>query len=61
MEADCAGSKKDFKYKISLCKKEAKETCHWLRVVAKANSPYINHCRKLWKEAHELTLIFNKK
>ncbi len=60
MEADCADSKKDFKYKISLCKKEAKETCHWLRMTAKANPEYINQCRKLWKESHELTLIFSK-
>jgi four helix bundle protein len=60
MEADCADSKKDFKYKISLCKKEAKETCHWLRMIAKANPEYINQCRKLWKESHELTLIFSK-
>ena len=60
MEADCADSKKDFKYKISLCKKEAKETCHWLRMIAKANHAHINQCRKLWKEAHELTLIFSK-
>ncbi len=60
MEADCADSKKDFRYKISLCKKESKETCHWLRMIAKANSEYINQCRKLWQEAHELTLIFSK-
>ena len=26
MEADCADTKKDFKYKIGLCKKEAKES-----------------------------------
>ncbi len=36
MEADAAESKKDFRHKISLCKKEAKETMHWLRMVAKA-------------------------
>ncbi|MEA2020167.1 MAG: hypothetical protein U9M98_00350 [Patescibacteria group bacterium] len=28
MEADGAESKKDFKHKIALCKKEAKETKH---------------------------------
>lgn len=37
MEADCADTKKDFRYKISLCKKEAKESTHWLRMIAKAN------------------------
>jgi four helix bundle protein len=60
MEADCADSKKDFIYKISLCKKESKETCHWLRMIAKANPEYINQCRKLWQGSHELTLIFSK-
>lgn len=60
MEADCADSKKDFKYKISLCKKESKETCHWLRMVAKGNPEQIKQCRKLWQESHKLTLIFSK-
>jgi len=36
MEADCAESKKDFRHKIGICKKEAKETTHWLRMMAKA-------------------------
>jgi len=59
MEADGAESKKDFKHKIALCKKEAKETTHWFRMIAKANSDRKEKCRKLWKEAHELTLIFS--
>lgn len=60
MEADAAESKKDFQHKIILCKKEAKETLHWLRMIAKANPDKKDGCRKLWKEAHELTLIFSK-
>lgn len=32
-EADGAESKKDFKHKLGICKKEAKETKHWLRLV----------------------------
>lgn len=59
MEADGAESRKDFFYKISLCKKEAKETMHWFRMIAKANSGKSDECRKLWKESHELTLIFS--
>src|SRR5437868_5721935 len=31
-EADDAESKKDFRHKIALCKKEARETKHWLRM-----------------------------
>jgi four helix bundle protein len=59
MEADGAESGKDFKHKIAICKKEAKETRHWLRMIAKANPDELNDCRNLWKEAHELTLIFS--
>jgi len=59
MEADGAESKKDFRHKISICKKEAKETMHWLRMMAKASATDTGQCRKLWKEVHELTLIFS--
>lgn len=58
MEADAAESKKDFRHKIGLCKKESKETMHWLRMIATANPNKRDECRKLWKECHELTLIF---
>ncbi len=37
MEADCAETTKDFKYKISLCKKESKKSTHWLSMIAKTN------------------------
>jgi four helix bundle protein len=59
MEADGAESKKDFQHKISLCKKESKETTHWLRMIAKANPARKDYCRKLWQETHEHTLIFS--
>lgn len=59
MEADAAESKKDFFYKIGICKKESKETMHWLRMIAKANPIKSEELRKLWKEAHELVLIFS--
>ena len=59
MEADGAESKKDFQHKIALCKKEAKETMHWLRMLAVANSVIRAECRKMWQEAHELALIFS--
>ena len=59
MEADGAESKKDFNHKIGICKKEAKETMYWLRILAKANPSKVDASRKLWQEAHELTLIFS--
>ncbi len=59
MEADGAESKKDFKHKIALCKKESKESRHWLRMIATANETKKEECRKLWQEAQELSLIFS--
>ena len=59
MEADGAESGKDFKHKIAICKKESKETMHWLRMMAKISPDKTSECRKLWKEVHELTLIFS--
>ena len=59
MEADGASTKKDFRHKISLCRKESKETKHWLRMIAKAIPTKREESRQLWKEAQELTLIFS--
>jgi four helix bundle protein len=59
MEADGAESKKDFRHKIAICKKEAKETKHWLRMIREANPHKAVECHKLWQEGHELTLIFS--
>lgn len=60
MEANEASSKKDFRNKIAICAKEAHETKHWLRMLAKATPEKAEACRNHWKEAHELTLIFAK-
>ena len=59
MEADGAESKKDFFHKIALCKKESKETKHWLRMISKANPQKIIDCQNLSQEAQELSLIFS--
>ena len=59
-EANGASSKKDFKNKIYICKKEAKETKYWLQLIAKTNPEEKVVCRRLWKECQELTLIFSK-
>ena len=58
MEANGADSKKDFNCKIGICKKEAKETMHWMRMLAVALPERVEEIRTLWKEAHELSLIF---
>jgi len=60
MEANQASSKRDFNNKIRICQKESNETKHWLRMIAIAVPAKKDECRKLWQEAHELTLIFAK-
>ncbi len=59
-EADNAESRKDFKHKIGICKKEAKETKHWLRMMIVSTSDNIKEeADVLRRESNELTLIFN--
>lgn len=58
-EADDAVSKKDFKNKIGICKKEARESKHFLRMLAKAVPQFREEIVEHWKEAKELNLIFN--
>jgi four helix bundle protein len=60
MEANGASSKKDFRNKIHICQKEAKETKHWLRMLAECIGSSKEVSRVLWQECHELTLIFGK-
>lgn len=60
MEANGASSKKDFINKIFICKKECQESKHWLRMLSVAVSEQASELRKLWREAQELTLIFQK-
>ena len=57
-EADDAVSKKEFFQKIGTCKKEARETKHWLRMLAAAEPNRKVDIRALWQEAKELHLIF---
>ncbi|MFA5084124.1 MAG: four helix bundle protein [Candidatus Paceibacterota bacterium] len=58
-EANEAESKKDFQHKIGICKKETKETKHWLRLLARTNPEFKQEFRDLWREAQELLLIFS--
>ncbi|MBI4033939.1 MAG: four helix bundle protein [Candidatus Brennerbacteria bacterium] len=60
MEANAASSKKDFRNKIFICKKEAQETKHWLRMMSECAPEKKEETRKLWKEVQELTLIFGR-
>ena len=57
-EADCAETRKDFEHKLGICKKESRETKHWLRMIVMAVSQLKDRARPLWQEANELNLIF---
>ncbi|MCX6737705.1 MAG: four helix bundle protein [Candidatus Parcubacteria bacterium] len=60
MEANSASSRRDFQNKIFICKKEAQETKHWLRMIASYSPGSKEEIRKLWQETQELTMIFQK-
>lgn len=60
MEANGASSKSDFRNKIFICKKEAQETKHWLRMLQTCYPERIDMLKMLWNEVQELTLIFQK-
>ena len=57
-EANDADSKKDFARRVNICLREAKETKHWLRMIAAAEPSIKDEARRLWQEAKELTKIF---
>ena len=57
-EADDAGTKKEFRHRISICRREARETKHWLRMMVAAEPARKDEARTLWQEAKELNLIF---
>jgi four helix bundle protein len=60
MEANSSSSRKDFRNKIYICKRESQETKHWLRMFSKCIPEKSEDLRRFWKEAQELTMIFQK-
>src|SRR5947208_857997 len=60
VEADDAVSKKEFLKNIGTCRKEARETKHFLRMVVRAVPESKSRARILWQETRELHLIFSK-
>lgn len=59
-EANGSSSKKDFRNKILICKKECKETEYWIEILAKVDAGDLSKLRCFWRENRELTLIFSK-
>jgi len=60
VEADDASSKKEFLKSIGTCRKEARETKHFLRMAVGAVPELKPQARKIWLEARALHLIFSK-
>jgi len=60
IEANEALSKKDFIMRIKICRKEAKESAYWLRLIIETNDEkYKQEGKKLREEALELKKIFS--
>ena len=60
IEANEALSKKDFLMRIKICRKEAKESAYWLRLIGELNDESLrDEARKLYSEAVELKKIFS--
>jgi len=60
IEANEALSKKDFTMRIKICRKEAKESAYWLRLIVETNDEkYKQDGMNLLNEAIELKKIFS--
>ncbi len=60
IEANESLSKKDFKMRIKICRKEAKESAYWLRLLVDVNTEnFKKEGLSLQKEAVEIKKIFS--
>ncbi len=57
-EANETETKKDFKYRIRICRKEGKETIYWLHLIIEANPNFKERTKPLLGETSELVKIF---
>ena len=57
-EANETETKKDFKFRIRICRKEGKETIYWLKLIIEANSEFEKRIEPLIQETTELVKIF---
>ncbi len=58
IEANEALSKKDFLMRVKICRKEAKESTYWLKLIEVNNADFKNEQEKLLNESVELMKIF---
>ncbi len=59
MEADCGESRKDFIHKLSIARKETKETMYWARMLSTTNPEKRHECVRVYNEGQELVKIFS--
>ena len=57
-EANETETKKDFKFRIRICRKEGKETIYWLNLIIEANPEFKERIKPLLQETTELVKIF---
>jgi len=60
IEANASESEKDFKHKINIFFKEAKETRYWLDIIISTNPIFISELSPLKQESDEFSRIFGK-
>ena len=60
VEANGAESKKDFRHKVRIAYKEARETRYWLRIFSAIDLKAKTHLEPLLKESDEYVRIFAK-
>jgi four helix bundle protein len=59
IEANESLSKKDFCYRIKICRKEAKESSYWLKIMKATNSQFETEINIVLQESYELKKIFS--
>jgi len=61
IEANEALSKKDFIFRLRICRKEAKESAYWIRLIMESNEviPDEKEGKALYQESVELKKIFS--
>jgi|SRR3989338_163098 len=57
-EANETETKKDFLFRIRICRKEGKETIYWLNLIIETNPEFSDRIKPLLQETIELVKIF---
>src|SRR3989338_4119871 len=57
-EANETETKKDFQFRMRICRKEGKETIYWLQLITEANPELEEKLKLLLQETQELVKIF---